>query len=57
MTDTPAQLGRITISPRAISTIASRAVLQSYGVVGLAAKNIVDGIAHALVRDLSLIHI
>ena len=51
MTDTPAQLGRITISPRAISTIASRAVLQSYGVVGLAAKNIVDGIAHALVRD------
>ena len=51
MTGTPAQLGRITISPRAISTIASRAALQSYGVVGLTAKNLVDGIAHALVRD------
>ncbi|HEY69012.1 MAG TPA: Asp23/Gls24 family envelope stress response protein [Anaerolineae bacterium] len=45
------QLGRITVSPRAISSIASRAALQSYGVVGLTAKNLFDGIAHALVRD------
>jgi uncharacterized alkaline shock family protein YloU len=51
MTGTDTKLGRITISPRAISTIASRAALQSYGVVGLTAKNLVDGIAHALVRD------
>jgi uncharacterized alkaline shock family protein YloU len=45
------KLGRITVSPRAISSIASRAALQSYGVVGLTAKNLFDGIAHALVRD------
>ena len=37
--------GRITISPKAIATIASRGALQSYGVVGMASKNIVDGIA------------
>ncbi|MGD8814780.1 MAG: Asp23/Gls24 family envelope stress response protein [Anaerolineales bacterium] len=51
MTSNSIQLGRITVSPRAISSIASRAALQSYGVVGLTAKNLVDGIAHALVRD------
>ena len=51
MTETPTHLGRIIISPRAISTIASRAALESYGVVGLTAKNLVNGLAHALVRD------
>lgn len=51
MSSKPAKLGCITVSPRAISTIASRAALQSYGVVGLTAKSLVDGIAHALVRD------
>jgi uncharacterized alkaline shock family protein YloU len=51
MPSEPAQLGSIIVSPRAISTIASRAALRSYGVVGLTAKNLVDGIAHALVRD------
>lgn len=43
--------GRIIVSPKAIATIASQAALQSYGVVGMASKNIVDGIAQALVRD------
>jgi uncharacterized alkaline shock family protein YloU len=47
----PTLPGRITMSPRAIATIASRAALQSYGVVGMASKNIVDGIARALARD------
>lgn len=44
-------LGKIEISPQAIATVASQAVLQSYGVVGMAAKNVVDGIANALTRD------
>lgn len=43
--------GRITITPKAIATIASQAALQSYGVVGMASKSLVDGIAHALARD------
>ena len=44
-------LGSIEISPAAIATIASRAVLQSYGVVGMAAKNMVDGITNMITRD------
>ncbi|MEJ2013739.1 MAG: Asp23/Gls24 family envelope stress response protein [Anaerolineales bacterium] len=43
--------GKITISPDAIATIASHAAVQSYGVVGMAAKNLVDGIAHAIAYD------
>jgi uncharacterized alkaline shock family protein YloU len=43
--------GNIQISKQAIATIAFQAVLQSYGVVGLASKNIADGIAHAIVKD------
>jgi uncharacterized alkaline shock family protein YloU len=44
-------LGQVDISPTAIATIASYAVNQSYGVVGMASKNIVDGIARLLTRD------
>ncbi|MFL7837983.1 MAG: Asp23/Gls24 family envelope stress response protein [Candidatus Promineifilaceae bacterium] len=44
-------LGQVDISPSAIATIASYAVNQSYGVVGMASKNIVDGIARLLTRD------
>ena len=44
-------LGTIRISPRAIATIAYHAALQSYGVVGLTSKNIVEGLAQALVKD------
>jgi uncharacterized alkaline shock family protein YloU len=51
MTGDSSILGRITISPKAIATIASHAALRSYGVVGMASKNIVDGIAHVLARD------
>lgn len=43
--------GRISISPDAIATIASQATTQSYGIVGMASKNLVNGIAHALARD------
>ncbi|MEW6568291.1 MAG: Asp23/Gls24 family envelope stress response protein [Chloroflexota bacterium] len=44
-------LGRILISPRAIATIACQAALRSYGVAGMAPRNLVQGITHALARD------
>ena len=44
-------LGQVDISTSAIATIASHAINQSYGVVGMASKNIVDGIARLLTRD------
>jgi len=44
-------LGQIDISSSAIVTITSQAVNQCYGVVGMASKNIVDGIARLLTRD------
>lgn len=44
-------LGGIHISPAAVATIAYHATLQSYGVVGLAPKNLADGIVNAITRD------
>ena len=44
-------IGSIHVSPRAIATIAYHAALQSYGVVGLTSKNLVNGLAQALVKD------
>lgn len=44
-------LGNIYVSHQAIATIASQAAMLSYGVVGLAAKNLVEGLAHVLVKD------
>ena len=44
-------LGMIDISPTAVITIVSRAVDQCYGVVGMANKNLVNGIANLLSRD------
>jgi uncharacterized alkaline shock family protein YloU len=44
-------LGSIHISPTAIATIAYRATLQSYGVVGLAPKNLAEGIATTITRE------
>ena len=51
MKDESTPIGSIHVSPNAISSIAYHAALQSYGVVGLTSKNIVDGLAHALVKD------
>jgi uncharacterized alkaline shock family protein YloU len=51
MTRDTSKLGRIMISPRAMATIAAQAANQSYGVVGMASKNIVDGIVDMLARD------
>jgi uncharacterized alkaline shock family protein YloU len=44
-------LGGIHISPTAVATIAYHAVLESYGVVGLAPKNIADGIVKSITRE------
>jgi len=44
-------LGGIHISPNAVAAIAYNAVLESYGVVGLAPKNIADGIVKSITRD------
>ncbi|MBS1249873.1 MAG: hypothetical protein MAG431_01458 [Chloroflexi bacterium] len=44
-------LGNIHISTQAIATIAYQAAQRSYGVVGLASKNIADGLANAIVKD------
>ena len=44
-------IGSIHVSPRAIASIAYNAARQSYGVVGLAPKNIVDGLTQVLVQD------
>ena len=51
MTDDKTPLGTIRISPRVVAAIAYQAVQKSYGVVGLAPKNLVSGIAHALSND------
>ena len=51
MTDETTPLGSIHVSPRAIASIAYHAALQSYGVVGLASKNLMNGLAHVLVKD------
>lgn len=48
------QLGNIYISHKAIASIASQSALESYGVVGLAAKNLAAGLTQALVKDPSL---
>lgn len=44
-------LGGIHVSPNAIAAIAYHAILESYGVVGLAPKNIADGIVKSIKRD------
>jgi uncharacterized alkaline shock family protein YloU len=44
-------LGSIHISPNAVATIAYHATLESYGVVGLAPKNLVEGITHTITRE------
>lgn len=44
-------MGRVEVSPAVIATIASQAVSQCYGVVGLTAKNLVGELAQVLQRD------
>jgi uncharacterized alkaline shock family protein YloU len=51
MTGEETPLGSIHVSSRAIATIAYQAARTSYGVVGLASKNIVTGLSNVLVKD------
>ncbi|MBI4771219.1 MAG: Asp23/Gls24 family envelope stress response protein [Chloroflexi bacterium] len=51
MTGENTPLGKIEISPDAIASIAYQSAIRSYGVVGLASKNLVEGLANVLVRD------
>jgi uncharacterized alkaline shock family protein YloU len=43
--------GSIQVSPKAIATIAYQAAVQSYGVVGLASKNLLNGLTNMIVKD------
>ncbi len=51
MPNDPLPYGSTHIAPRAIATIAYNATMESYGVVGLASKNLLDGIANVIVKD------
>src|SRR5574339_937074 len=51
MAEETTSLGGIHVSPNAIATIAYYATLESYGVVGLAPKNIADGIVQSITRE------
>jgi uncharacterized alkaline shock family protein YloU len=51
MTNETTPIGSIHVSPQSIATIAYQSALRSYGVVGMAAKNMVNGLAHTLVKD------
>ncbi|MCF6277171.1 MAG: Asp23/Gls24 family envelope stress response protein [Anaerolineales bacterium] len=44
-------LGSIHVSPNAVATIAYHATLSSYGVVGLAPKNLAAGLAQTITRE------
>ena len=44
-------LGTISISPSALATIAYHATLTSYGVVGLAPKNLVEGLTMSITHE------
>ena len=47
-------LGNIYVSYRAIASIAYLAAQETYGVVGLTAKNLAEGLANAIVKDPTL---
>lgn len=54
MSEDKMPIGSIHISPRAIATIAYQAARQSYGVVGLAPKNLVNELTQVVVKDPTL---
>jgi len=51
MTEEINPYGSIQVSARAIAAIAYQAAIKSYGVVGLASKNLVNGITNRIVKD------
>jgi uncharacterized alkaline shock family protein YloU len=54
MSESNNKYGNIFVSHHAIATIACQSALESYGVVGLAAKNLVEGLTQVLVKDPTL---
>jgi len=48
---TTASLGRIEVSPRVVASIVGHAANESYGIVGMAARGLRDGIAERLNRE------
>jgi uncharacterized alkaline shock family protein YloU len=51
MENTKPSLGTVYVSERAIATIAYQSALESYGVVGLAAKSFVEDLTNVLVKE------
>ena len=51
MADEKTPIGSIHVSPRVLATIACQVARQSYGVVGLAPKNLVNGLTQVVVKD------
>lgn len=51
MSDEEKSLGTVDVSPGAVLSVASHAINQCYGVVGMAQKNLVTGLAQRLARD------
>lgn len=47
-------LGNIYVSYKAIASVAYQSATQSYGVVGLSAKNLATGLAQVIVKDPTL---
>jgi uncharacterized alkaline shock family protein YloU len=54
MSEKNIQIGSIYISHQAIASVACQSALSSYGVVGLAPKNLVEGIANVILKDPTL---
>lgn len=54
MNDSQNPHGNIFVSYQAIATVACQSALESYGVVGLAAKNLAEGLVQILVKDPAL---
>lgn len=51
MCEEQTNLGTIHVAPEAVATIAYHATLHSYGVVGLAPKNLAAGLAQSITRE------
>ena len=51
MTEDINPYGSIHVSARAVAAIAYQAAIKSYGVVGLASKNLVNGLTNRIVND------
>jgi uncharacterized alkaline shock family protein YloU len=51
MSTAETNFGQIEVSPAAIASVVSQAVMSTYGVVGIAPKNLANELAHVFQRD------